>query len=237
MVEFAELHPSLGVVGAYSLNGERMPWKVKFDGLPQQTNIMPGTDACRWHLLGGHHFLGCESSVLYRSDLIRSAEHFFPNPREHADISAFYECLRHTDFGFIHHALTCERVHDQALGIDAKQNSTYLGSQLLDVLKYGPQYLQAAEIEARVNALLETYYKMLATGLVNMKGKAFWQYHRDILKQCGRPLYGMRLAKALLFKICDLILNPKQTIEKSIRRGHKSRSVEPAPASSVLPFA
>lgn len=218
MVALAEANPSVGIVGSYTLSGNEKTWRIKFDGLADKDVVVSGREACRWHLLGGHHYLGCQTSVLYRSDLIRRREQFYPNSRDHADISVFYECLRDTDLGFVHAPLTYERIHDQALGAAAKLDDTYLGSHLIDIIEYGPTYLTPEELRARIKVILSKYYCVLATGLVNFKGKHFWKYHRAILKHCGFPLYGNALAKAVIAKVGDLILNPKMTVEKIWRR-------------------
>lgn len=214
MVECAEASPSIGVVGAYALSGGKTYWRVKFDGIPYEKKVLRGNDACRWHLLGGHHFLGIPSSVLYRSNLVRQREQFYPNFREHADISAFYECLRTTDLGFVHQVLTFERIHPEALSTTARQLCTYIGSQLLDLQKYGPTYLTGDELAIRWAALLETYYDVLAAGVVNRWGKRFWSYHRQIFREAGVPLYGIGFARAIGRRFADLLLNPKQTFEK-----------------------
>jgi glycosyltransferase involved in cell wall biosynthesis len=218
MVDLAEANASVGVVGAYALSGGGTHWRVKFDGLPYLSRVVPGREACRWHLLGGHHFLGVPTSVLYRSDLVRKTTCFYPNLRDHADISAFYVCLDTTDLGFVHDVLTYERVHENALSTEAKRLSTYAGSHLLDVWQYGPLYLMPDELERRLDEVLHNYYGLLASGVVNLERKEFWGYHKAILEECGLPLCGVRLAKAGCMKLIDLVLNPKQTIEKVLRR-------------------
>lgn len=218
MVNLAEPNLHVGIVGAYTLRGDEKNWQVVFDGLPYKTTVLPGREVARWHLLGGCHYVGIPTSVLYRADLVRKQRSFFPNLREHADISAFYEYLSATDFGFIHQVLAYERVHEKALGAKAKRLSTYMGSHLLDVRHYGPKYLSTGELVRRLDLLLDDYYDMLAVGVVNFRGAEFWRYHKAILEECGFPFSGLKIAKAVLSKILDLVLNPKQTIEKLVRR-------------------
>lgn len=217
-VRLAEENPSVAIVGAYTLRGGATNWRVVFDGLPCATSVVSGREACRWHLLGGTHYLGIPTSVLYRADLVRGTTHFLPNPREHADISAFYEYLRTADFGFVHQVLTYERVHEDALGARAKQFSTYLGSHLLDIYEYGRFYLDKVEMEKRLDAVLRDYYDLLAVGAIHLKDRRFWEYHKDILDQSGSPLSVTRLTMAVCMKLADLTLNPKQTLEKILLR-------------------
>ena len=218
MVALAEAHPSVGIVGAYTLRDDGMNPRVVFDGLPYKTKVVLGREACRWHLLGGHYFLGIPTSVLFRADLVRRAGRFYPNSREHADVSVFYDCLRTTDLGFVHQVLSYERVHEDALGTEAKRLSTYQGSHLLDVRRYGPVYLTKGELEKRLDDVLRDYYWLLAEGIVHLRGRKFWNYHKVILQEFGAPLYGIKLAKALCMKLADLAFNPKQTFGKIVRR-------------------
>ena len=218
----AEANPSVGVVGAYTLRGGGTNWQVVFDGLPCKSTVVCGREAGRWHLLGGRHYLGTPTSVLYRAERIRRTTQFFPNSRQHADISAFYECLLSADFGFVHQVLTFERVHENAVGAEAKQLCTYLGSHLLDVITYGPLYLDKDELRHRVDAILQEYYELLAVGALHLNGTQFWKYHTDILDTAGSPLSINKLIKALCIKVADLALNPKQTLEKLFLRVRSS---------------
>src|SRR5262249_24460413 len=107
MVELAEAHPSVGIVGCYQRSGAAIKWQ----GLPDSVQVLAGRDAARLALLERIHFFGTPSSVLYRADLVRMREAFFPHPRSHADTSAVYEVLEHSDLGFLHEVLSAERVH------------------------------------------------------------------------------------------------------------------------------
>jgi glycosyltransferase involved in cell wall biosynthesis len=227
MVNLAEEYPSVGIVGAYTLRDDGTNPRVEFNGLPYTRTVVPGRDACRWHLLGGRYFLGYPTSVLFRADLVRRTNCFYPNSREHADVSVFYDCLRTTDFGFVHQVLTYERVHENALGTEAKRLNTYEGSHLLDVRKYGPVYLTEEELEERLDEVLRDYYALLALAVVHLRGENFWSYHKAILEEFGSPLYGFRLAKALCMKLADLVFNPKQTFEKVLRRREDRVSKRP----------
>jgi len=223
MVALAEANPTVGVVGAYTLSGGSAGYRVMFDGLPYGITVVPGREACRWHLLGGRYFLGMPTAVLYRSDLVRRTHRFYPNPREHADISAFYECLLTADFGFVHQVLSYERVHENALGAKAKRLSSTAGSHLLDLRQYGPLFLSREELKNRLDDFLRVYFGMIATGIINLKGVDFWRYHKAITDEFGCRLLGIRLGRALCIKVADLLLNPKQTLEKIVRRRRTER--------------
>ena len=218
MVALAEANPTVGIVGSYALSGGSEGCRVVFDGLPYGRTIVSGREACRWHLLGGRYFLGMPTSVMYRSDLIRGTDSFYPNPRQHADISAFYECLRTSDFGFVHQVLAYERVHQNALGAKAKPLSSSAASHLLDLRQYGPLYLSDEELSKRVDEFLRIYCETVAAGIINFKGRDFWRYHNAILKESDCSLVWLYLGRAFCMKVADLLLNPKQTLEKILTR-------------------
>jgi glycosyltransferase involved in cell wall biosynthesis len=218
MVELAEANPSVGIVGSYALRGGGAKWEVVFDGLPHYRTVVPGRDICRSTLLGGRYVFGIPTSTLYRSDLVRNANSFYPNSTPYADVSAYYEYLQTTDFGFVHQVLSYERVHAAAVSSNLRRISAVLADMLRTILEYGPIYLTKHEFEIRLEELLDNYYRLLAEGFFNLKDKEFWNYHKRTLEELGYHFYSMGLAKAICVKLLDLLFNPKQTIEKAIRR-------------------
>jgi glycosyltransferase involved in cell wall biosynthesis len=223
MVEFAEAHPDVGVVGGYMLSGSEASCKLKYDSLSYRKAVVPGHEACRWHLLHlGRDYFGVPTSLLYRAELVRKTDSFFPNLREHSDVSSFYECLREWDLGFLHQVLSFERIHEKALSTKARRVSSYAGSRLIDLCQYGPAYLTPAEFGVRKREALQEHYWLIAVGLVNFQGKRFWEYHKAVLKECGSPVSMLRLSSTVLVKLLDMMLEPKVTLEKIFRR-YKTR--------------
>jgi glycosyltransferase involved in cell wall biosynthesis len=220
MVSLAETNPSLGLVGSYQLSGgpNLQRWHVKWDGLPYPSAVLSGREVCRSHLLGGPYVFGTPTSLLYRSDLIRSGEAFYPNPTAEADTSACYKCLRNTDFGFVHQVLSYERVHEVRQTTTSKFRNAYLSSVISDLLTYGPACMTEAEIDKRLNELLDEYYEFLAVSFVKLRNRDFWRYHRARLKELGHPFDGLRLGKAFLVRLADSSLNPKSTVEMILKR-------------------
>jgi len=218
MVALAESHPSVGVVGSYQVSGGGDKWYVRTHGLPYRTTVVAGRDIARAHLLDTLDVLGNPTSNLYRSDLVRSTETFFPNSTAEADISACFQSFRTTDFGFVHQVLSYERRHKNQITTVSKDRNAYLSSKLSDLLTYGQFYLTEEELRGCMKGLLDKYYTFLAISAVNMRDRDFWNYHRGNLKQLGYPLDRIRLGKAVCAKLLDLLLNPKQTAERLMRR-------------------
>jgi len=220
MVELAEAHPSVGLVGSYQVSGAGAKWYVRFTGLPYTQTVIPGRDVCRAHLLGTTgafgmplSVLGSPTSNLYRSDLVRATESFYPNSTAEADVSACFECLKASDFGFVHQVLSYERLHDVRVTTTSESVNAYLTSKIGDLLTYGPVYLSKEEMARRFKEMMGEYYEFLALSAVNFRKGSFWGYHKKRLVELGHPLDRVKLGRAICRKLFDLCFNPKRTIE------------------------
>jgi glycosyltransferase involved in cell wall biosynthesis len=221
MVSLAEANPSVGIVGSYQLSGggsNWRQWRVRWAELPYPNTVIPGRELCRLQLLGGPYVFGTPTSTLYRSDLVKGRDPFYPNSMPEADTSACYKCLQETDFGFVHQVLSYERVHENTISRTAKDLNAYLPSKINDLLGYGSSCMTQLEVESRLKELLNEYYRFLAIGAVNLRGRKFWTYHKDRLREFGYPLDGLKLCKAISVKLMDLLFNPKRTVEIFLKR-------------------
>ncbi|MGO4406426.1 glycosyltransferase family 2 protein [Bosea sp. RAF48] len=211
MVGVAEENPSVGIVGAYQLSGAKDIWYVRNVGLPYSQTVVSGRDICRAHLLGAQRVLGNPTSVLYRSDLMRNTDEFFPNPTQEADISACLKHLRYADFGFVHQVLAHERIHYQRATTSSLEFNAYVSAEISDCQEYGDWYLTKREREERVGELLDQYYSYLSASAFKFKDKKFWDYHAERLRELGYQFDGRKLSVGIAAKAFDLILNPKET--------------------------
>jgi glycosyltransferase involved in cell wall biosynthesis len=221
MVMLAEIHPTIGMVGSYQLSGGTEKWYLRTYGLPYHSTVIPGREIGRKQLLRKLDILGNPTSNLYRSDLVRSTDSFYPNSSAEADVSACFEILRETDFGFVHQVLSYERLHEVRMTTTSQSLNAYLSSELSDLLRYGPTYLTSQELQGAVRELLKRYYDFLAIAAVNFRDQHFWDYHRRRLRELGYPLDILKLVTAISMKIFDLLLNPKCTVERALQRMKK----------------
>ena len=67
MVALAEQNLSVGIVGAYGLEEDRVAWQ----GLPISQPVISGREICRRMFLDDLYVFGTPNSVLYRADLVR----------------------------------------------------------------------------------------------------------------------------------------------------------------------
>ena len=73
MVAVAEAHPTVGIVSAYELEGD----EVRLDGLPYPSPAVSGREICRLYFLEGKYLFGTPTSLLLRSELVRSRDPFY----------------------------------------------------------------------------------------------------------------------------------------------------------------
>lgn len=207
MVRLAEANPSVGMVGAYGLCGD----KVRWDGLPYAETVVPGREICRRTLLGGFYVFGSPTSTLVRADLVRTLGGYADEKflTQYTDQDACFRWLRHSDFGFVHQVLTFSRDHEGSLTTSLMQVNAALPAQLIVLLRYGPIYLTTEEYERRLEETTRNYYRFLAQSLFFRRGdRHFWNYHREALRHLNRPLSVAKLGKSALSEIMDTVCNP-----------------------------
>ena len=213
LVSLAESNPQIGILQGYALNKDGVRWT----GFPVNTQIWDG----RW--IGCQYLLGqidltAPSSQLYRSGLVMAVDPFFQGSNPSADVAACLRSLQHCSFGFVHQILSFERIHDGAITAKVRDLESYLLDRIELVLEYGPMYLSKQELASRLQQMIGNYYRTLAVALVNGRGMEYWRYHSARTRSLGIRMYGAGLGKAVGAKMFDLLLNPKLTLEKCLRR-------------------
>ena len=206
MVELAERHPSVGIAGAYRLDDT----VVTPSGLPYPCTSIPGRELCRAVLLGGPGVFGSNSSILFRSEHVRSRELFLDESDFHGDTGVCYEILQNCDFGFVHQVLTYTRRHPGAQTKFAESVNTYLAGQLRHLQRYGPIYLSREEYESRHRWLLAEYYRFLGRSLLEPRGEEIWRYHEAALASLGHRVSAGRLLMMLFTYWRRAVMSPLQ---------------------------
>jgi len=227
MVELAEANPSVGIVGSYVLEGVR----VKCDGLPYPSTVIPGREICRLSLLSSLYVFGSPTSLLIRSDLIRNRKAFYTNSLvQTVDQEVCYTVLRHTDFGFIHQVLTFTREHEGSQTTRSQKLNRLILEMLFILTKYGPVYLSREEYNERLSQKIQSYYAFLGKCVLQRRDKEFWNYHREGLENLGLPLSWAKLARAtireLYLTLIGSLLHPRNTLQRILIGLGKSRERE-----------
>jgi glycosyltransferase involved in cell wall biosynthesis len=209
MFDVAERFPTVGIVGAYRLDEDR----VNLDGLPYPSEFAKGRDIGRWHLLGGDFLFGSPTSILVRSDLVRARHDFYNERNLHADTEVCFDLLREVDFGFVHQVLTFTRRHNESVTSTNRRLNTYLPSWLHVLNEFGRDYLSEQEYLEVVNRKLRDYYRFLGISLLRLRKRPvwqqrheFWNYHRKMLLELGYPLSRARVARAAAVMLYNVLL-------------------------------
>ncbi len=203
MVKVAETNPSVGLVGAYGLKGDR----VYCDGLPYTSTVVSGRELCRLAFFHQSFFVfGSPTSLLIRSDLIRSRKTFYES-HIYADVEACYNVLQNSDFGFVHQVLTYTRLHDESQTSTHQDLRVNLLGRLTVLKRYGPVYLSAEEYDKFLERKLNNYYKFLGQCVLQRREKAFWDYHKKWLADLGFPLSLSKLLKTALRELYIMLIS------------------------------
>ena len=213
MVGFAENHPTLGIIGCYQKSAESIKWKM-----PNDLDVISGRELCRIDLIEGGQYFGTPTSLLYRSDMVRKCENFYPHSLSYADTSACYEQLQNYDFGFVHEVLSFERIHDQQMSESVRNMRKGEVASIQILLEYGPIYLNGNEFELLKKEVMENHYKWLGGCVLKMRNKEFWAYHISSLKDLGFKIDWSKIIKYAIVKLFKDIKEPQLVISK-IRSG------------------
>ena len=219
MVELAEAHPSVAIVGAYALEGERIAWA----GLPYPSHIVSGREICRRHLLEGLYVFGSANAVLYRADLIRNRNPFFNESNIHADTEVCFALLKACDFGFVHQILTFTRVRPVSLSAATADLETSYACILRLLVTCARDYLTAEEYDARIARHASEYYRFLGKNLFLARDKKFWDYHKRELVNSGVGFSRSRVVQGALQTIWSTAARPGDIAQKVLRNRHRLR--------------
>jgi len=208
MVAAAEENPSVGIVGSFSLKGE----KVISDKLPFPTQCISGRNLCRLALLMRVRPFPRPTALLIRSDLIRSKDPFYNEANMHADHEVCYEILRDHDFGFVYQVLTFLRLHGESVTSTDYTDYGKLHYTNLDLLqKFGPVFMEKDEYQQLLKERLGAYHRFLAFCLFEKRDGGFWEYHKSSLSSLG---YTLAVSKLYYIISMEFLRHPRNTLSK-----------------------
>lgn len=212
MVSLADANPRVGVVGAYVLSG----CKVRGDGLPYTDTVLSGRATCKDRLQGGPYLFGSPSSILIRSDIVRSRVPFYPQDSLHVDVAVLFEILKDWDFGYVHQVLTYTRLHEESrtATIAQKLNTNRLEG-LAMLTRYGPDFMTQAEWQQACDERLQLYYEELSRQHIKLLDPAFRDFQRQSLENVGYPFSLLELVRAAARLTLGYIARPLRKLTGS----------------------
>ena len=213
MVRVAEKNPSVGLVGAYTMDGQCVIWS----GPRYPAYRVSGKEICRSMLRGGPYVLGPMTSLLVRSDLVRNRAAFFNEDNLHADTEACYDLLRDSDYGFVHQVLSFSRRRPQSNGSFAADFDSIELGIFVAFLKYGSFFLKDDEYRRRWKEARREYHQVLAHNLLRVRSKDFWDYHEHALDAFGSRIDWWLLTRLAVLDFFSKALHPLDALKRGRR--------------------
>ena len=214
MVEVAESHPTVGMVGAYRLDSLR----VNLDGLPYPSTVVSGREICRSTLLGDFYVFGSPTSLLLRSETVRNRELFYDEatfPR-HWDTAACYEVLRDMDFGFVHQVLTFTRRPVTARTAFSERMNTCQVETLEMLIRYGPVFMAPSELSRCFQQRIKKYCSFLGRSMFHRRNRQFWSYHKAALRHLGLTPNPLRMLWLPVSVVVEELLHPVKIMKRAL---------------------
>ncbi len=206
MVDVAEWHPTIGIVSAYELEGD----EVRLDGLSYPSVEVSGREACRLYFLREKYLFGTPTSLLFRSELVRSRAPFYDvryAPFE--DGHACFDLLKTWNFGFVHQVLTYSRRDNHSIISKVRPFGLELFLHFSMLVAHGKDFLSQEEYNRCLKLAERQYFLYLARTAcaLHRPSTEFWEFHRKGLASVNYSL-GWRVVskwipRALLEKTWD----------------------------------
>jgi len=214
MIEVGESDDEIGLVSAYYLMGNA----VDGTGLPIETEVFDGKEACRYQLRYNIFFMGTPTSVMYRASVIKRRRPFYALNRFHEDTETAYEILENHKLGFVHQVLTSSRVGNPSIMSSIAPFNFSLIDFVIVVNRYAHRFLPPKEADALVRKWNRTYFRFLGRSVLELQPRRFWKYHEAGLATIGRRMpWALVAFNAIRAAAIDL-LNPLSTALRIWRR-------------------
>ena len=218
MVEVGEAYPNVGIVSAYELEGDH----ASLGGLPYPTREVSGREVCRLYFLKYTLLFGTPTSLLMRSDLVRSRNPFYEE--RHAPFEDFHVCfdaLLTWNFAFVHQVLTYSRRDNESMLSRIRPYQFEFFSRFSTIVTHGRKYLSEDEYQPISRRAERRYFVFLANSALEGKDPEFWKFHRQRLASINYSLDLAFISKWILVVLLDYIGNPKSTLELLWPRRHR----------------
>jgi glycosyltransferase involved in cell wall biosynthesis len=231
MVQAFEQSKSIGLVSSYWLHGDL----IAGSGYPYPTPMLPGKECGRWSLRTGIYAFSSQTTVMYRSSLVRERNPFFNESLPHADLDKCMEILACRDFGFVHQVLSFSRLDDASITASIVRFAPYALDRYITTQRYASVFVEPREASALRRKSRRVYYRVLAKAAIQLREPAYWRYHLvglTVLKETiNWPYLVLQVGLTLLW----LALNPGMTAIAAVRSWKRRRKSSMAAAAVARP--
>jgi glycosyltransferase involved in cell wall biosynthesis len=197
MVEVAEAHPSVGIVSAYELEGD----EIRLDGLPYPSAETSGRDICRLYFLKHKYLFGSPTSLLMRSDAVRSRNPFYEERRAPFDDGhACFDLLKTWNFGFVHQVLTYTRRQPGSIISPLQSEELDFLVRLVMLVAHGRDYLSEEEYSIYLRGAEQAYFPRVTRAALRPEERDpyFWEFHKKALASVSYALDSKTLRRWML---------------------------------------
>ena len=230
MVAVAITDPEIAIVSAYSM---RHHW-VGCIGMPYPSPVTAGEVALRIYLREGMNALETPTNVLYRADLVRQRDAFFPEESIMEDLEVCFLLLMGRKLGFVHEILTYQRDDNESISTGLLPFNPWQLHRLILVHEYGPRLLNGGEYAECFRSLERSYMRFLGHSKLKGRSTEFWDYQRKGFAAMNRELSQVRLWREAIFAAIELLANPVSTwrrLKSRFQRSLNRKRISSAPAN------
>lgn len=207
MVQAFEQSESIGLVSAYDLKAD----VVRGSGFPYARSPLSGKETAQIYLREGIFPFGSPTTVMYRSSIVRGSQPFYSEGRLHEDTEKCMEILQHWDFAFVPHVLSFLRVDDASISAGSRSFHPDLLDRYIIVKRYSSSFLECEEAPICEREARKDYYQLLAHSVLRLRGRRFWQYHRQGLETIGEHIDWALVSFRVFGLLLWMLSNPGKT--------------------------
>jgi glycosyltransferase involved in cell wall biosynthesis len=227
MVQAFEQSKSIGLVSSYWLHGD----VIAGSGYPYPTPMLAGKECGRWSLRTGIYAFSSQTTVMYRSSLVRQQNPFYNESLPHADLEKCMEILAYWDFGFVHQVLSFQRVDDESITASIERFAPYALDRYITTQRYASVFAEPREASFLSRNSRREYYRVLAKAAIQLREPAYWRYHQVGLKVLKESINWPYLVLQIGLTSLWLALNPGMTAIAAVRSWKRRRKSSMAAAA------
>jgi hypothetical protein len=218
MVELAGADPEIGLVGSYYVYG-----RMLLGDIDVQRTVIPGRDVRRDHLLSKEFYLGPPTTLLFRAKALSEMEPCFRSNLFFDDLELCFRLLGKWKFGFVHQILAFVRYDYDGAFSRIREFDFIPAYRYVLARQFGEEVFEPNELSQVIAQWKRIYLQSLGHAAIAGRSQEYWNFHKGVFSLVGERLGFCALAGPVARSLLDMLLNPKCTIERLLRR-RKTRS-------------
>jgi glycosyltransferase involved in cell wall biosynthesis len=211
MVSIFEQSGKIGLVSSYWLEDDVLCGS----GYPVRAPILNGVECAKWFLRSDTRIFGSQSTVMYRSSVVRESKEFYNVKFPAADLEVCLEILRKWDFGFVTQVLSFTRRDNGGINFSLGPYMPYQLHGYIIVQRYASVFMDPSEATATKRKARRYYYGILARAALQLKGPEFWRFHKAELKIIPENINRPYLLLHIIIVAIWVLSNPGKIVARA----------------------